>query len=198
MSSSTSWSCPRECSGIATTQVSANGSLALFLGTGNATPDLPSVMMERLYTSPTYGMWYPIDPKSLSSNLPPMVVFPESTKFYSKWQEDMEKRGVKVSLGTPVKVQPTQQLMPRFASIPSWCKSLRDRPRSRHYFVSDDSPRTCTIPTTPIRISSRSRRSLTRSCFACWRTRPNDCSRVRRERRRIGCSGIRNGATTSP
>lgn len=31
-------------------------SLALFLGTGNATPDLPSVMMERLYTSPTYGM----------------------------------------------------------------------------------------------------------------------------------------------
>jgi hypothetical protein len=55
-------------------------------------------MMERLYTSPTYGMWYPIDPKSLSSNLPPMVVFPESTKFYTKWQEDMEKRGVKVSL----------------------------------------------------------------------------------------------------
>lgn len=31
-------------------------SLALFLGTGNATPDLPSIMMERLYTSPTYGM----------------------------------------------------------------------------------------------------------------------------------------------
>lgn len=31
-------------------------SLALFLGTGNATPNLPSVMMERLYTSPTYGM----------------------------------------------------------------------------------------------------------------------------------------------
>ena len=54
-------------------------------------------MMERLYTSPTYGMWYPIDPKSLSSNLPPMVVFPESTKFYQKWQADMEKRGVKVS-----------------------------------------------------------------------------------------------------
>ena len=31
-------------------------SLALFLGTGQATPDLPTVMMERLYTSPTYGM----------------------------------------------------------------------------------------------------------------------------------------------
>jgi hypothetical protein len=54
-------------------------------------------MMERLYTSPTYGMWYPIDPKSLSSNLPPMVVFPEETKFYTSWQHDMESRGVKVS-----------------------------------------------------------------------------------------------------
>ena len=73
-------------------------SLALFLGTGNATPDLPTVMMERLYTSPTYGMWYPIDPKSLSSNLPPMVVFPEASKFYTKWQEDLERRGVNVSL----------------------------------------------------------------------------------------------------
>jgi hypothetical protein len=53
-------------------------------------------MMERLYTSPTYGMWYKIDPKSLSSNLPPMVVFPESTEFYTKWQKDMERKGVNV------------------------------------------------------------------------------------------------------
>lgn len=71
-------------------------SLALFLGTGNATPNLPTVMMERLYTSPTYGMWYKVDEHSLSSNLPPMVVFPESTKFYTAWKEDMEKKGVKV------------------------------------------------------------------------------------------------------
>lgn len=73
-------------------------SLALFLGTGNATPNLPTVMMERLYTSPTYGMWYKIDEHSLSSNLPPMVVFPESTKFYTAWKEDMERKGVKVRL----------------------------------------------------------------------------------------------------
>jgi len=77
-------------------------SLALFLGTGNATPDLPTIMMERLYTSPTYGMWYPVDDKSLSSNLPPMVVFPEETKFYTKWQEALESRGVKVRLNTEV------------------------------------------------------------------------------------------------
>lgn len=76
--------------------------LALFLGTGNATPDLPSVMMERLYNSPTYGMWYKPDPQSLSSNLPPMVVFPEETKFYTTWKEDMIKRGVKVRLNTEV------------------------------------------------------------------------------------------------
>ena len=56
--------------------------------------------MERLYTSPTYGMWYSIDEKSLSSNLPPMVVFPETSEFYNKWQKDLESRGVKVRLNT--------------------------------------------------------------------------------------------------
>ena len=57
-------------------------------------------MLERLYTSPTYGMWYPIDPKSLSSNLPPMVVFPETSAFYNKWQAQLEDRGVSVRLNT--------------------------------------------------------------------------------------------------
>ncbi|GAA6038635.1 hypothetical protein JCM8097_009458 [Rhodosporidiobolus ruineniae] len=77
-------------------------SLALFLGTGNATPDLPSIMMERLYTSPTYGMWYPVDDKCLASNKPPMVVFPEESKFYTDWQHVLEARGVKVRLNTEV------------------------------------------------------------------------------------------------
>ncbi|GAA5966780.1 hypothetical protein JCM8115_002814 [Rhodotorula mucilaginosa] len=76
--------------------------LALFLGTGNATPDLPSIMMERLYTSPTYGMWYPVDDKALSSNLPPMVVFPKETEFYTDWQHQLEARGVNVRLNTEV------------------------------------------------------------------------------------------------
>lgn len=77
-------------------------SLALFLGTGNATPDLPTIMMERLYTSPTYGMWYPADSVGLSTNLPPMVVFPEETAFYTKWKEDLERKGVTVRLNTEV------------------------------------------------------------------------------------------------
>ncbi|KIK64063.1 hypothetical protein GYMLUDRAFT_40296 [Collybiopsis luxurians FD-317 M1] len=77
-------------------------SLALFLGTGNATPDLPTVMMERLYTSPTYGMWYPVDPQMLTSNLPPMVVFPEATAVYSAWKTSLENKGVSIRLQTQV------------------------------------------------------------------------------------------------
>jgi hypothetical protein len=63
---------------------------------------LPTIMMERLYTSPTYGMWYPIDTASLSSNQPPMVVFPEASGFYNKWQHSLEKRGVHIRLSTEV------------------------------------------------------------------------------------------------
>lgn len=59
-------------------------------------------MMERLYTSPTYGMWYPTDPKSLSSNLPPMIVFPEEGKFYENWKNKLVERGVNVRLSTEV------------------------------------------------------------------------------------------------
>lgn len=77
-------------------------SLALFLGTGNATPDLPTIMMERLYTSPTYGMWYPVDKHSLSSNLPPMVVFPNATAFYSTWADSLRTYGVNIRLNTPL------------------------------------------------------------------------------------------------
>ncbi|KAI5477714.1 hypothetical protein MNV49_005997 [Pseudohyphozyma bogoriensis] len=77
-------------------------SLALFLGTGNATPDLPTIILERLFTSPTYGMWYPGDDKSFVSNKPSMVVFPEETSFYTSWQKSLEARGVKVRLNTEV------------------------------------------------------------------------------------------------
>ncbi|KAJ8082238.1 hypothetical protein PM082_008085 [Marasmius tenuissimus] len=77
-------------------------SLALFLGTGNATPNLPTVMMERLYTSPTYGMWYPVDPEMLTSNLPPMVVFPEATRVYSDWKASLGAKNVNIRLSTEV------------------------------------------------------------------------------------------------
>lgn len=73
---------------------------ALFLGTGNATPEVPIIMLERIATSPTYGMWYPPDEHSVASNKPPMVVFPNFTDFYSTWQKDLESRGVTVRLST--------------------------------------------------------------------------------------------------
>ena len=73
---------------------------ALFLGTGNYTPETPGIMLERLCTSPTYGMWYPPDKISIASNLPPMVVFPNFTEFYTTWQKDIEGRGVHVRLST--------------------------------------------------------------------------------------------------
>jgi predicted NAD/FAD-binding protein len=73
---------------------------ALFLGTGNYTPETPTMMLERLCTSPTYGMWYPPDPLSVASNMPPMVVFPNFSEFYETWRKDLISRGVTVRLST--------------------------------------------------------------------------------------------------
>ncbi|KAK3066376.1 hypothetical protein LTS18_001775, partial [Coniosporium uncinatum] len=74
--------------------------IALFLGTGNATPEVPSMVLERLCTSPTYGMWYAPDKQRIASNQPPMVVFPNFSDFYSTWRKDLEKKGVHVRLST--------------------------------------------------------------------------------------------------
>ncbi|KAI9729665.1 MAG: hypothetical protein M1818_008418 [Claussenomyces sp. TS43310] len=74
--------------------------VALFLGTGNATPWVPSIILERLCTSPTYGMWYPADRLSVVSNLPPMVVFPNLSEFYETWRKSLVKEGVDVRLST--------------------------------------------------------------------------------------------------
>ncbi|KAI0904613.1 FAD dependent oxidoreductase [Ustulina deusta] len=73
---------------------------ALFLGTGNATPEVPTIMFERLCTSPTYGMWYKPDGNTVVSNRPPMVVFPNLSEFYETWRKDLVSRGVAVRLST--------------------------------------------------------------------------------------------------
>ncbi|BFZ61856.1 hypothetical protein YB2330_002934 [Saitoella coloradoensis] len=74
--------------------------IALFLGTGNATPEVSSVILERLFTSPTYGMWYPADKDSLASNHPPMCVFPKFSDFYETWRQSLVRAGVNVRLST--------------------------------------------------------------------------------------------------
>lgn len=76
--------------------------VALFLGTGNYTPEVPSVMLERLCTSPTYGMWYPPDKERIASNLSPMVVFPNLSRFYETWRQDLVEKGVNIRLSTEV------------------------------------------------------------------------------------------------
>lgn len=76
--------------------------VALFLGTGNYTPEVPSIILERLCTSPTYGMWYPPDQHSVASNLPPMVVFPKFSQFYEDWRKSLVEKGVNVRLSTEV------------------------------------------------------------------------------------------------
>lgn len=84
------------------TNVVALPMVALFLGTGQYAPDVPAIIMERLCTSPTYGMWYPADKQSVVSNQPPMVVFPRFEHFYQSWRKDLERRGVTVRLSTEV------------------------------------------------------------------------------------------------
>lgn len=74
--------------------------VALFLGTGNYAPEVPSMVLERLCTSPTYGMWYPPDKSSIASNLPPMIVFPNLSEFYGDWKDHLIKKGVQVRLST--------------------------------------------------------------------------------------------------
>lgn len=76
--------------------------VALFLGTGNYAPEVPSMVWERLSTSPTYGMWYPPVKDSVASNIPPMVVFPNFSDFYETWRKNLVARGVNIRLSTEV------------------------------------------------------------------------------------------------
>ncbi|KAF3937891.1 hypothetical protein ABW19_dt0208806 [Dactylella cylindrospora] len=84
--------------------------LALFLGTGNATPEVNSMILEKLFNSPTVGMWYDEEAKKgingkegvLSGNNPAMVVFPNLSEFYEKWRQLLLERGVDVRLNTEV------------------------------------------------------------------------------------------------
>lgn len=73
---------------------------ALFLGTGNETPNVPTIMLERLCTSPTYGMWFPASKDTVVENKPPMVVFPNFSEFYETWRKDLVSQGVTVRLST--------------------------------------------------------------------------------------------------
>lgn len=72
--------------------------LALFLGTGNQTPNVSSVLLERLFNDPQMKLWE-YDPDTLLPNLPTMYTFPNLSNFYQDWTRDLREKGVEFQLG---------------------------------------------------------------------------------------------------
>ncbi|OJJ37924.1 hypothetical protein ASPWEDRAFT_39637 [Aspergillus wentii DTO 134E9] len=77
--------------------------LALFLGTGNQTPNVSSVLLERLFDDPQMRLWE-YDPDTLLPNLPTMYTFPNLRNFYHDWMSELQRRGVKLQLNTRVEI----------------------------------------------------------------------------------------------
>ena len=77
--------------------------LALFLGTGNQTPNVSSVLLERLFDDPQMKLWE-YDPDTLLPNLPMMYTFPNLGNFYADWAHDLQSKGVDIRLNTTIKI----------------------------------------------------------------------------------------------
>ncbi|KAL4871510.1 hypothetical protein BDV12DRAFT_194274 [Aspergillus spectabilis] len=77
--------------------------LALFLGTGNQTPNVSAAFLERLIDDEQMGLWK-YDADGLLTNLPTMYTFPNLGEFYETWKGDLEGRGVRMVLGAEVGV----------------------------------------------------------------------------------------------
>lgn len=75
--------------------------IALFLGTGNQTANVPSAIVERLFADTNMKLW-DYDPDTLLPNLPKMVTFDHLHEFYNKWGEDLRQRGVDIRTDTEV------------------------------------------------------------------------------------------------
>ncbi|KAJ5900450.1 uncharacterized protein N7473_004520 [Penicillium subrubescens] len=77
--------------------------LALFLGTGNQTPNVSSVLLERLFDDPQMKLWE-YDPDTLLPNLPEMYTFPNLGNFYRDWAKDLTAKGVDIRLNSSVAI----------------------------------------------------------------------------------------------
>lgn len=77
--------------------------MALFLGTGNQTPNVSSVLLERLFDDPQMRLW-DYDPDTLLPNQPGMSTFPNLSDFYRNWAADVAARGVNMRLNTTVDI----------------------------------------------------------------------------------------------
>ncbi|PHH89171.1 hypothetical protein CDD83_6565 [Cordyceps sp. RAO-2017] len=75
--------------------------IALFLGTGNQTPHVPSAIVERLFQDPNMKLW-DYDPVTLLPNLPTMFTFDHLHAFYCTWRKALEGKGVSIRTGVEV------------------------------------------------------------------------------------------------
>lgn len=75
--------------------------VALFLGTGNQTGNVPCAILERLFDDPNMKLW-DYDPETLLPNLPTMVTFPNLHTFYEDWRNDLISKNVGIRLKTDV------------------------------------------------------------------------------------------------
>lgn len=75
--------------------------IALFLGTGNQTANVPSAIVERLFDDPNMKLWN-YDPETLLPNLPKMITFDKLADFYEAWRKDLVSKGVEIRLNTEV------------------------------------------------------------------------------------------------
>ncbi|RDW93616.1 putative flavin-containing amine oxidasedehydrogenase [Aspergillus mulundensis] len=77
--------------------------LALFLGTGNQTPNVSCALLERLFQDPAMRLWE-YDSEGLMTNLPTMCTFPNLGEFYETWKNDLEIKGVRIHLNTEIEI----------------------------------------------------------------------------------------------
>jgi hypothetical protein len=75
--------------------------IALFLGTGNQTANVPAAIVERLFNDPNMKLWN-YDADTLLPNQPTMYSFDCLHNFYNKWKDDLIAKGVSIRTDTEV------------------------------------------------------------------------------------------------
>ncbi|RFU71991.1 fad dependent oxidoreductase [Trichoderma arundinaceum] len=75
--------------------------IALFLGTGNQTANVPAAIVERLFNDPNMKLWN-YDADTLLPNQPTMYSFDCLHAFYDKWKDHLIAKGVSIRTDTEV------------------------------------------------------------------------------------------------
>lgn len=79
--------------------------VALFFGTGNQTPFIPSTILSRVFSDPSMKL-FEFSPDSFLDSVPKMMAFPRLSLVYQRWKEEVTRRAgednVKWHLGREV------------------------------------------------------------------------------------------------